>query len=831
MCIYDYTPYTGCPEGQQHFFLQWMKCTKASGSNDKYCPIDKSVPSEELRKLSGNVLGCPLHRHIAVQQHEFQFAQGDGCSTAAVNITQGSSSSVAQNNNTTSSLRGPSDEQTGGIKTERAIKIEVNDKPYIDFGEELRREAREKKAKEAARRTRQISPNLPEEDAIARPRNPSGKTFEEKPRNPPARSFHRRGVSEDLRTRDEEFEASEESQRPRSYQEASKYYKNRKSEDEPLPSPRKIPVSPQSPKSAKFDTSLVNDNAIGLPARPNVYRRSAESSPIDPEIINIPPLRPKRPSDMQSPSMSDSTDDIVPQTPSPFRTTHRTSTGSTSGTVAPLRKIEERPDTEKERTHRSNSSDRTRQRSISADRKPSRAPSSNRGRERDILDRLRDERPDPTSNIAVSRHRRQASTDVTTPPSTQTQTQTQTHSRTQHQPQPHRSRSRSADPQPQPSRTASTDRDRDHPRSSSQTSLSRRPSTSNGPVPTHVQPPSRPPSRTHSRPHSRDPSPSTGPTRPLPSVPTQTHWAAELTRRNSDAKTYMHNVAPSRKWVSPPPSVSVSVNTNTNANASPVSPVSPATASNTASPSSVSVGSAGHGHGHGHGHTVRWNLPHQASESGVGLGPSGTGMGLGETVESPTLGNGKRYGFVQGLGVTQGQSPSQGYPKRESHDSEYASYQGGHRRGVSSTSASASASESSPSTGTGPDFGGLKTPGLGVSMSMSMGMMSMGLQQQGDLEVPEVNPVQVGLDGIPVVGHPTGQKKLVKTREAETVGLPSPPYGTKLNVPRPLPDAAYLPLPGEERGGGLLSKRSLGKLKRTLSGMLDKEKGKKVSVV
>ena len=70
MCTYDYTPYTGCGEGQQHFYTQWMKCHRAL-ENNKYCDLEKSTEVEVLRKLSTNVLSCPLHGPIAVQQQIF----------------------------------------------------------------------------------------------------------------------------------------------------------------------------------------------------------------------------------------------------------------------------------------------------------------------------------------------------------------------------------------------------------------------------------------------------------------------------------------------------------------------------------------------------------------------------------------------------------------------------------------------------------------------------------------------------------------------------------------------------------------------------------------
>lgn len=70
MCTYDYTPYTGCKDGQQHFYIQWMKCNKAI-ERSKYCPLNKSTQAEVLKQLSTNVLSCPIHGPIAVQQYVF----------------------------------------------------------------------------------------------------------------------------------------------------------------------------------------------------------------------------------------------------------------------------------------------------------------------------------------------------------------------------------------------------------------------------------------------------------------------------------------------------------------------------------------------------------------------------------------------------------------------------------------------------------------------------------------------------------------------------------------------------------------------------------------
>ncbi|KAK0710485.1 hypothetical protein B0T21DRAFT_376667 [Apiosordaria backusii] len=73
MCTYDYTSYTGCKQGEQHFYIQWMKCSKAVETGGKYCPPELSVEVDAIRKLSGNVLSCPVHGPIAIEQHEFDF--------------------------------------------------------------------------------------------------------------------------------------------------------------------------------------------------------------------------------------------------------------------------------------------------------------------------------------------------------------------------------------------------------------------------------------------------------------------------------------------------------------------------------------------------------------------------------------------------------------------------------------------------------------------------------------------------------------------------------------------------------------------------------------
>jgi len=135
----------------------------------------------------------------------------------------------------------------------------------------------------------------------------------------PLRPPHRRGASEDLRAHAGSFEDTEESQRPQSYQDSSKH-RQRTSEVEGVPSSSKAPVSLRSPKSPNFNTNLVNENLVGLPTRPNVYRRSMDSSPVEPETEHSPHLRTHQGSSAQSPSQSEHC--RRPRTPNPVAISH-----------------------------------------------------------------------------------------------------------------------------------------------------------------------------------------------------------------------------------------------------------------------------------------------------------------------------------------------------------------------------------------------------------------------------------------------------------------------------------------------------------------------------
>ncbi|KAL2266729.1 hypothetical protein VTJ83DRAFT_6081 [Remersonia thermophila] len=73
MCNYDYTPYKGCADGEQHYFIQWIKCGMAAESG-RYCSLEASTRLEQIPQISGNVLACPLHGPVAVQQYILEAA-------------------------------------------------------------------------------------------------------------------------------------------------------------------------------------------------------------------------------------------------------------------------------------------------------------------------------------------------------------------------------------------------------------------------------------------------------------------------------------------------------------------------------------------------------------------------------------------------------------------------------------------------------------------------------------------------------------------------------------------------------------------------------------
>lgn len=155
MCTYDYTPYRGCDRGRQHFYLQWMKCNKALENGNKICPITQSVEVEELKKLSGNVLFCPIHNPIAVQQHEFLFLSDDD--------QDGSPKAVRQPED----LRSPSRSTRG--RPGSAHKAEHSSENSL--GERVRKTKRERAPKNLSRPP---TPNSESESPVPRPRTASG---------------------------------------------------------------------------------------------------------------------------------------------------------------------------------------------------------------------------------------------------------------------------------------------------------------------------------------------------------------------------------------------------------------------------------------------------------------------------------------------------------------------------------------------------------------------------------------------------------------------------------------------------------------------------------
>ncbi|KAM7188102.1 hypothetical protein V8F33_010865 [Rhypophila sp. PSN 637] len=158
MCTYDYTPYRGCAKGQQHFYLQWMKCNKALENGNRHCPLHESVEVEELKKLSGNVLFCPLDNPISVQQHEFLFLAGDDQDDHPQKPMQ--TEEFRARSRSARSIRG---RPTTLYSTDRS--------PENSFGERVRRTARKKAP-------RDLSPPSPASDCsdspIPRPKTASG---------------------------------------------------------------------------------------------------------------------------------------------------------------------------------------------------------------------------------------------------------------------------------------------------------------------------------------------------------------------------------------------------------------------------------------------------------------------------------------------------------------------------------------------------------------------------------------------------------------------------------------------------------------------------------
>ncbi|VBB80859.1 Putative protein of unknown function [Podospora comata] len=131
MCTYDYTPYTGCKQGEQHFYIQWMKCSKAIETGGKYCPPELSVEVDAIRKLSGNVLSCPVHGPIAIEQHEFDFV------VAKIPVEQPHDQPARRGRSRTASRRG-----TSVSRSNRTPKTDTFGRDFEELPEKKRRESR-----------------------------------------------------------------------------------------------------------------------------------------------------------------------------------------------------------------------------------------------------------------------------------------------------------------------------------------------------------------------------------------------------------------------------------------------------------------------------------------------------------------------------------------------------------------------------------------------------------------------------------------------------------------------------------------------------------------
>ncbi|KAK0659461.1 hypothetical protein QBC41DRAFT_331483 [Cercophora samala] len=131
MCTYDYTPYTGCKQGEQHFYIQWMKCSKAIETGGKYCPPELSVEVDAIRKLSGNVLSCPVHGPIAIEQHEFDFV------VAKIPVSQPQEQSVRRGRSRTATRRG-----TSVSRSNRTPKTDTFGRDFEELPEKKIRESR-----------------------------------------------------------------------------------------------------------------------------------------------------------------------------------------------------------------------------------------------------------------------------------------------------------------------------------------------------------------------------------------------------------------------------------------------------------------------------------------------------------------------------------------------------------------------------------------------------------------------------------------------------------------------------------------------------------------
>ncbi|KAK0713211.1 hypothetical protein B0T26DRAFT_359216 [Lasiosphaeria miniovina] len=267
MCTFDYTPYAGCVEGQQHFYLQWMKCNRAIAIQ-KYCSIERSIEMQTLRLLSGSIICCPIHNPISVEQHQFQVVH--------VNDEQDdedeSLSPLAASPKSYSSQR-----RRARTLTRPESATPKHDRSMLSFEDEVRAVSRRRKAAAAARNASPVDSRGSRESSPrpARPRTSGG---ERRARDhsagtdwsamPRGRS-HRRVSSVDVAqppARSKTFHGKP----PPSFRQVEEKQTPAREE------PRNMVPAQKSPRPVSAVGQPIGPGAgIGLPSSPDIHRRAS----------------------------------------------------------------------------------------------------------------------------------------------------------------------------------------------------------------------------------------------------------------------------------------------------------------------------------------------------------------------------------------------------------------------------------------------------------------------------------------------------------------------------------------------------------------------------
>ncbi|KAK1753189.1 hypothetical protein QBC47DRAFT_363008 [Echria macrotheca] len=492
MCLYDYTPYIGCSDGEQHFYLQWMKCNKAADRNE-YCPLDKSVPVEELRDFSGNVLCCPMHRHIVVQQHQFVFLQaGSGQTPNLIDLDD------------TPKIGRDNKQEEAPIRT---VEIEY---PVVEQTLQSPRLSLAPKSPRVIREERPVSPEddvneqqqygeetSPGTDCIS----PTSSMDVEPPTAPgfrPKSAARGTATNGDAQGHKRSSTSQVPSHRRTNSSGSSRAHRRTGSLQETWTSKGKgVELAPRaslrSPPQVFDDPSVPEDAGIGLPARPDIHRRPSVASKSSNEgKTKAEYYQPRHPD--EGPSVE------LPEIPASSKRLPPLPVGDNMTTAA---------STSKTGNHRRESALPPEHYYQHDDDERGRRSGHRRARS-DLSDQSI-----PTTT-AEPRHRRQSDQ-----PPTRPSQRARSHSSDRH----YRARSRSE----------SADR--------------------NGAAYRNIIPPSRP-SAENSRSSIRQQmtqssSGERGGKGARAVLATQTHWNDELTRRNTDNRGYVHQVPPSRKWHSP----------------------------------------------------------------------------------------------------------------------------------------------------------------------------------------------------------------------------------------------------------------------------------------